>query len=59
MLYVHDRMQHTVSDIKNIKAYLVAALFNAPTTKKSYWNSRVNHDMSLNCYSQNSDNVVK
>ena len=60
MLYVHDRMQHTVSDIKNIKAYLVAALFNAPTTNKSYWNSRVNHDMSSsNFYSQNSDNVVK
>ena len=60
MLYVHDRMQHTVSDIKNIKAYLIAALFNAPTTNKSYWNSRVNHDMSSsNFYSQNSDNVVK
>ena len=45
MFYVHDRMQHTVSDIKNIKAYLIAALFNAPTTNKAYWQSRVNHDM--------------
>ena len=51
MFYVHDRMQHTVSDIKNIKAYLIAALFNAPTTNKAYWQSRVNHDMYSDSHS--------
>ena len=51
MFYVHDRMQHTVSDIKNIKAYLIAALFNAPTTNKAYWQSRVNHAMYSDSHS--------
>lgn len=48
MLYVHDRMEHTASDIKNIKSYLITALFNAPTTNYSYWSSRAHYDMITN-----------
>ena len=44
--YVHEQMSRTTSDIKNIKAYLTKALFNAPTTRASYWESRVNHDLA-------------
>lgn len=44
--YVHEQMSRTTSDIKNIKAYLTKALFNAPITKASYWESRVNHDLA-------------
>lgn len=44
--YVHEQMTRTTSDIKNIKAYLTKALFNAPTTRASYWESRVNHDLA-------------
>ena len=44
LLYVHTQMSRTTSDIKNIKAYLIKALFNAPTTKDSYWQNRVNQD---------------
>lgn len=46
LLYVHTQMSRITSDIKNIKAYLISALFNAPTTLSSYWESRVNHDMA-------------
>lgn len=44
LLYVHTQMSRTTSDIKNIKAYLIKALFNAPTTRDSYWQNRVNQD---------------
>ena len=44
--YVHEQMSRTTSDIKNIKAYLTKALFNAPITRTSYWASRVNHDIA-------------
>lgn len=44
--YVHEQMSRTTSDIKNIKAYLTKALFNAPITRASYWESRVNHDLA-------------
>lgn len=37
--YVHEQMSRTTSDIKNIKAYLTKALFNAPITRASYWAS--------------------
>ena len=46
LLYVHTQMSRTTSDIKNIKAYLIKALFNAPTTKDSYWQNRVNQDVA-------------
>lgn len=43
--YVLECMKHNTSDIKNIKKYLLAALYNAPTTIDSYYQARVQHDM--------------
>ena len=34
----------TVHDVKNIKKYLLAALFNAPTTIDGYYQAEVNCD---------------
>ena len=34
------------SDIRNIKKYLLAALFNAPSTIDSYYTTKVHHDMA-------------
>lgn len=31
--------------VRNIKKYLLAALFNAPTTISGYYQALVNHDM--------------
>lgn len=42
--YVLECMRHNTTDVKNIKKYLLAALYNAPTTIDSYYQSRVNHD---------------
>ena len=42
--YVMDCLKETTSKVRNIKKYLLAALFNAPTTIKSYYQQEVNHD---------------
>ena len=42
--YVMDSLKCTTSKIRNIKKYLLACLFNAPTTMSSYYQQAVNHD---------------
>ena len=43
--YVLDCLQKNTSAVKNMKKYLLAALFNAPSTMDSYYRVQVNHDM--------------
>ena len=43
--YVLTAMQKNTSDVKNIRAYLITALYNAPATMDSYYTAWVNHDM--------------
>ena len=43
--YILERMQENTSHIRNIKKYLLAALYNAPATIGSYYTSLVSHDM--------------
>lgn len=43
--YVFDCMDKNTAKVGNIKAYLLAALYNAPTTMDSYYRAEVNHDM--------------
>lgn len=43
--YVMGCMQGNTSKIRNIKKYLLAALFNAPTTISGYYQAEVNHDI--------------
>ncbi len=44
--YVIDCMKSNTTDVRNIKKYLLAALFNASSTIDSYYRSKVNHDMA-------------
>ncbi len=44
--YVITALQKNTSDISNIRAYLITALYNAPETMDSYYTAWVNHDMS-------------
>lgn len=44
--YVLDCMKHNTTKIKNIKNYLLTALYNAPNTIDSYYRAEVNHDMN-------------
>lgn len=43
--YVIDCMQNTTVKITNVKAYIITALYNAPSTMKHYYQQEVNHDM--------------
>ena len=43
--YVLDRMRENTTYVRNIKKYLLAALYNAPVTIDSYYASLVNHDL--------------
>lgn len=44
--YVLDCFRGNTTKVKNIKKYLLAALFNAPTTISGFYQAEVNHDMS-------------
>lgn len=43
--YVLECLKKNTTDVKNYKKYLLASLFNAPSTIHGYYESRVNHDM--------------
>ena len=43
--YVLDRMRENTTYVRNIKKYLLAALYNAPVTENSYYTSLVSHDL--------------
>ena len=43
--YVFDCLDNNTTKVRNIKSYLLAALYNAPTTMDSYYRVEVNHDL--------------
>ena len=43
--YVFDCIDKNTTKVGNIKAYLLAALYNAPATMDSYYRAEVNHDL--------------
>lgn len=44
--YVLDGLKKSSSKVRNIKQYMLAALYNAPLTMNNYYQSWVNHDMA-------------
>lgn len=42
--YVFHAMENCPSDIRNIRAYLLTTLYNAPVTMDNYYTAQVNHD---------------
>ena len=43
--YVFDCMKKNTTKVRNIKQYLLAALYNAPSTIGHYYSAEVNHDL--------------
>ena len=43
--FVFDCMRENTTKIRNIKKYMLAVLFNAPSTMDSYYTALVNHDL--------------
>lgn len=46
--YVLECMKENTSKVKNIKQYILAALYNAPNTISGYYQSKVNYDLAKN-----------
>lgn len=44
--YVMDCLQENTTKIRSIKQYMLAALYNAPSTIDGYYRAEVNHDMA-------------
>lgn len=44
--FVMDGMQKNTTEVRNMKQYLLAVLFNAPTTISNHYTVQVNHDMN-------------
>lgn len=44
--FILDCLAANTSPIRNMKQYLLAALFNAPTTIQLYYQNKVNHDLA-------------
>ena len=42
--YVFDCLRNNTTQIRNIRAYLLTALYNAPTTINNYYQAAVQHD---------------
>ena len=46
MLFVLDCFKENTTDVRNVKQYLLAAIYNAPLTIDSYYTAKVSHDMA-------------
>jgi hypothetical protein len=46
LLYVLDCLKENTTKVRNIKSYMLTALFNAPITIDSFYDSRVRHDIA-------------
>jgi len=44
--YVFEQQDRTTTEIRNIKAYMLTSLYNAPVTIDSYFAARVAWDMA-------------
>ena len=50
--FVLDCMRENTTKIRNVKQYLKAALFNAPSTIGNYYTSLVSHDMASDAWNK-------
>ena len=48
--YVVNCMNENSSDVRNIKSYLLATLYNAPLMMYTYYQQQVNHDLYIGSY---------
>ena len=46
ILYVMEAMQRNTTQVANIRAYTLSALYNAPVTIGQYYTAQVSHDMA-------------
>ena len=50
MEYVFDCLRSSTTQVRNIRAYLLTALYNAPVTINSYYQAAAQHDFPRPCW---------
>ena len=45
--YVLDRFKENTTEIRNIKQYLLASIYNAPYTIETHYDAQVRHDRAM------------
>lgn len=53
--YILHSLDENHTDVKNIRQYLLTALYNAPTTMTNYYQAKVNHDMASGAIREEGD----
>ncbi len=53
--YILHSLDENHTDVKNIRQYLLTALYNAPTTMANYYQAKVNHDMASGAMREEGD----
>ncbi len=48
--YIMDSLDRNPSEVRNIRNYLITAIYNVPNTMSQYYRSLVNHDMNEGDY---------
>lgn len=46
MEYILDCFKNQITDIRNVKQYLLATIYNAPLTIDHYYTAKVSYDMA-------------
>jgi hypothetical protein len=46
MEYILDCFRNQITDIRNVKQYLIATIYNAPLTIDHYYTAKVSYDMA-------------
>ena len=46
LLFLNFIYLFNITEVRNMKQYLLTVLFNAPTTISNHYTSQVNHDMN-------------
>lgn len=54
MLYILDCLRENTSDVRNVKQYLLAVLFNAAATMEGYYTLKIGHDFAAGLKEQTS-----
>ena len=47
MVYVFYALSNTKTKVKNIRQYMLTVLYNAPTTRKQFYDAEVRHDLGI------------
>ena len=46
MKYILESLHSSTTEVKNVRAMLITAMYNAPVTMETHYNAKVRHDLA-------------